>query len=158
MIWDRLSGLPNLWLANGYRRERTVDGPVLIVERPKALDQAVARDVAAHGALGPAELRFLRGVLELSQSEFAARLGSDIQAVARWEKGRARLPGPAETLIRAMVLIALGRGKAGMRLIASGGDASRPSRRRPSRAVYKLIGGTWRRAEGHAASGIKRAA
>ncbi|TWP31691.1 helix-turn-helix domain-containing protein, partial [Xylella fastidiosa subsp. fastidiosa] len=49
------------------------------------------------------EIRFMRKELELSQPEFAARLGTNVQTVAAWEEGRAALPDAADKMIRVLI-------------------------------------------------------
>jgi transcriptional regulator with XRE-family HTH domain len=46
------------------------------------------------------EIRFLRHELEMSQALLAKLLQVTEQTVHRWEKGKAGIPKPAETLIR----------------------------------------------------------
>ena len=50
------------------------------------------------------ELWFLRQELGLSQAQLARLIRQDVQAVARWEKGRSRLPGAADRLVRLLYL------------------------------------------------------
>ncbi|WP_225622008.1 helix-turn-helix domain-containing protein [Xylella fastidiosa] len=45
----------------------------------------------------------MRKELELSQPEFAARLGTNVQTVAAWEEGRAALPDAADKMIRVLI-------------------------------------------------------
>jgi transcriptional regulator with XRE-family HTH domain len=54
--------------------------------------------------ISPKEIRFLRGLMDKTQSELATMLRVDDQTVARWEKGKARLPGPADLALRALFL------------------------------------------------------
>lgn len=49
------------------------------------------------------ELRFLRKELCLTQAKVAKRMGVDVQAVARWEKGKAKNP-LADRFIRTLYL------------------------------------------------------
>jgi len=42
--------------------------------------------------------------MDLTQAELGAKLGVNVQSVARWEKGLCEMPGTAEKLLRAVFL------------------------------------------------------
>ncbi|WP_262363537.1 helix-turn-helix domain-containing protein [Xylella fastidiosa] len=70
--------------------------------------QSLHRSLSLALALKPAtlsgaEIRFMRKELELSQPEFAARLGTTTQTLAAWEEGRAVLPDAADKTIRVLI-------------------------------------------------------
>jgi len=48
---------------------------------------------------GSAEIAALRGRLELTQAEFAARFGLGLDALRQWEQGRRAPDGAAKTLL-----------------------------------------------------------
>lgn len=97
------SGLKNVWLVNGYRVKRTPYGEGVAIDNLEGLHRAIAREIVRRpGRLTGPEFRFLRLALELSQETLARYAGADVQAVARWEKGKARVPGPADRLLRAL--------------------------------------------------------
>ena len=54
------------------------------------------------------EVRFLRTEMLLSQSSLARLLQLDEQTVARWEKGRTNIPGPADGTLRLLYLEHIG--------------------------------------------------
>lgn len=96
-------GLRNVWLVNGYREETTPYGRAVAIENVDGLHRAIGRTIVRRpGRMTGAEFRFLRKELELSQEVLARYLGSDVQALARWEKGRARVPGPADRFLRGL--------------------------------------------------------
>ena len=96
------SGLRNVWLANGYKLRETPYGKGVAIENLDGLHRAIARQIVRlPRPLGGAEFRFLRKQLELSQAGLAGYLGCNPQALARWEKGKSRIPKPAERLLRA---------------------------------------------------------
>ena len=95
------SGLPNVFLADGYH-ESSFDGRVaysysdlvgLYVEIAKSIALSTHEMTAA-------EFRFLRKRLELSQSEVGNIIGKTSQAVAKWEKEKAQIPKADSTLLR----------------------------------------------------------
>lgn len=103
------SGLPDVWLLNGFHREETPDGPAVRIEDADGLHNALARAIAtAKKPFAPAELRFLRKLLGLSQAAVARLLGITDQTVARWEKGETAMDAAAERLVRFVVLEHLG--------------------------------------------------
>ena len=103
------SGLPDVWLLNGFQREETSHGPAVRIEDADGLHLTLARAlVTAKKPLAPVELRFLRKLLALSQANVARLIGSSDQTVARWEKGETSIDPAAERLIRFIVLEHLG--------------------------------------------------
>jgi DNA-binding transcriptional regulator YiaG len=103
------SGLPDVWLVNGFQREDTPDGPAVRIEDVDGLHRELARAIVAdRRAFKPAELRYLRRFLSLSQANVAALLGISEQTVARWEKGETSIDPSGERLIRFIVTEALG--------------------------------------------------
>jgi DNA-binding transcriptional regulator YiaG len=99
------SGLDNVWLFGGFSLE-VVDGEeFLFVDDQEELHKAIALGIVRNGSrITGRELRFLRHELNLTQWDLARLLESDPQAVARWEKGKSRIPGPADRLIRFLYL------------------------------------------------------
>jgi putative transcriptional regulator len=99
----RECGLDDVWLVDGYARARGPYGATLAVENVEALHEAIAADIVESPAkLTGDTFRFLRKRLVLSQVELGRLIGADVQAVARWEKGRSAVPGAADRLLRAL--------------------------------------------------------
>jgi DNA-binding transcriptional regulator YiaG len=99
------SGLPNVWLLNGFTIEETPYGRGVRIEDADALHKALARAIAtAKSAFTGAELRYLRKHLQLSQVGLARMLGCTDQTVARWEKEETTMDPSAERLVRMLVL------------------------------------------------------
>jgi DNA-binding transcriptional regulator YiaG len=98
-------GLDNVYLLNGFTRE-TVDGEEYVsIEDMEGLWKAIGLHlVTTRKALAPKEIRFLRQQMDLTQAELGARLRVADQTVARWEKDRCDLPGPADMMLRALFL------------------------------------------------------
>ncbi|MDI3308524.1 MAG: helix-turn-helix domain-containing protein [Acetobacteraceae bacterium] len=99
------SGLPNVWLLNGFTIEETPYGRGVRIEDADGLHRELARSiVTAKQAIAPAELRFLRKLMGQSQPMLAKWIGISDQTVARWEKGITEIDPAAERLVRLLVL------------------------------------------------------
>lgn len=96
-----LSGLDNVWLANGYTFKQTPYGEAVAIENADELDSIISIGlIQQQDALTAAEFRFLRQQMGMSQSDIGAFIGVDYQTVARWEKQESSLPKHADSLIR----------------------------------------------------------
>lgn len=100
------SGLPNVHLVNvtAYRcshcDEQAVDIPNM-----DGLHRVIARDIAIQAArLQPAEIRYLRSTLDLTEEQLAGVLAVETPEVREWEEGKARAGLAQERLLRALVL------------------------------------------------------
>ena len=89
-------GLDNIWLVSGYRVENLGEyGQSVVVENVEELEKTIARHlVDQERPLTGQEFRYLRVMLDLSQTAMGRRLGKDYQTVARWEAAE-RKPGAA---------------------------------------------------------------
>jgi DNA-binding XRE family transcriptional regulator len=84
--------------------EATLEGPVL-----EAAERSLARLVVrGSGPLKPKEVRFLRGLMGLSQGELGERLGVHRVSVARWETETAPVGALESFAIRTMMAWHLG--------------------------------------------------
>jgi DNA-binding transcriptional regulator YiaG len=100
MYHYRECGLPNVYLVNGYRKIATPYGRGVSIEDVEDLHMAIAHALVEESpSLGGAEVRFVRKLLELTQTQLAALLGVEDQSVRRWEK-LARVPKQADHGIR----------------------------------------------------------
>ena len=98
-----LSGLRNIWLANGYKLHKTPHGRGVAFDNIEGLHREIGRWLCAYRPrLTGAEFRFLRQELELSQAALATLLGNDAQSVALWEKSKVKVPAWADRLMRAL--------------------------------------------------------
>lgn len=106
MIHDTLSGLPNVWLANGYRRHATKWGEGTSIDDMDGLAVAIALELCmSRHRLGGAAVRYLRKQLGMTQDELGSEFGCSGQAVAKWEKGEtADVPVASARLLRLLVL------------------------------------------------------
>lgn len=100
------SGLEGVFLHNGYEITELDGERYVSVVETEALHRAIGEHiVATHKELAPQEVRFLRNVMHMTQSELGRWIGQSSQQVARWEKGRSQIPGPADRLLRVIFLM-----------------------------------------------------
>ncbi len=98
-------GLDYVYLVDGFEVTRTAHGPVVEVANAGKLDRAIALAVVRQQKrLTGQEVRFLRGLLDMTQAELGAALGKDAQTVARWEKGKTEIPATEDIAIRQIYL------------------------------------------------------
>lgn len=101
----RECGLDNIWIRGGFSLEIIGGEECLRVEDREELHEAIAASIVHRGdRITGRELRFLRHELRLTQGDLARLLETDVQSVARWEKGKTKAPGPADRLIRFLYL------------------------------------------------------
>jgi putative transcriptional regulator len=98
-------GLNYVYLVDGFEVLETAYGRVVQVANAGKLDRAIALAVVRRQSrLTGQEVRFLRGLLDMTQAEFGATLGKDAQTVARWEKGKTEVPPTEDIAIRQIYL------------------------------------------------------
>jgi DNA-binding transcriptional regulator YiaG len=96
-------GLRNVWLVNGFEIRETPYGESVAIENVLGLHRAIGEWlINSSGRLSGPEFRFLRKEQELSQRSLGDVLGADEQSVARWEKGRQRVPKWADHFVRGL--------------------------------------------------------
>jgi DNA-binding transcriptional regulator YiaG len=100
MYHYRESGLPNVYLLNGYREIETPYGPGVSIEDVEGLHMVISHALVEEkpSLTGP-EVRFIRKFLQLTQIQLAELLGVEDQSVRRWEK-LAHVPKQADHGIR----------------------------------------------------------
>ncbi len=93
-------GLQNVWLANGYRVQKTPYGEAVAIDDLEGLTKTICMTLTKKPSkLTGAEFRYLRNGLMLSQPSLGQMLGVSGQAVALWEKS-GRVPKMADAMIR----------------------------------------------------------
>jgi DNA-binding transcriptional regulator YiaG len=98
-------GLDHIYLMNGFSIERVDGEDYVSIENVDGLWKAIGLNlVTEKKILSPKEIRFLRGLMGMTQSELAKLLRVDDQTVARWEKKKSKLPGPADLGLRMLFL------------------------------------------------------
>ncbi|WP_416423398.1 transcriptional regulator [Pseudomonas sp. App30] len=98
------SGLPNVWLSNGYVLKQTSYGEALGITDVQGLHDTIGKALAEKPApLTGAEFRFLRKELGLSQERLGDIVGLTSQAVAIWEK-TGKIPTVSDRYLRGLYL------------------------------------------------------
>lgn len=93
-------GLPNVYLSNGYTFSETPYGETVSIDDLDGLHATIGMSLVNNSeTLNGDEVRFLRHELDLSQRMLADMLGVQDQTVARWEKGKVAITGPAQKLL-----------------------------------------------------------
>ncbi|MDF1732961.1 MAG: hypothetical protein P1U49_15760 [Minwuia sp.] len=97
-----MCGLDYVYLRNGFQFEETPYGSGVSIEKADSLDQSIAYSVITSPArLRGQEVRFLRVLMDQSQSRLALSLGIKRITVARWEGAPSTpIPGPADRALR----------------------------------------------------------
>jgi DNA-binding transcriptional regulator YiaG len=94
-------GLDKVYLADGYEFVETPAGMTVRIKDIDGLHEAIGRTLACEKKnLSGKEIKFLRHEMLMSQAVLAKLLEVGEQTVHRWEKGKAEIPKPAETLVR----------------------------------------------------------
>lgn len=98
-------GLDDVYLVNGYTERETPYGKGVSVDNVDGLHNAIAKHICCNKPLmNGKEFRFLRKLMDMTQSEISILLGCDAQTVARWEKGETDIKGPADKIIRLLTI------------------------------------------------------
>ena len=101
-------GLDSVWLENGYTIEANPNyGDLISFQNVRGLHDAIGRWLIGQPrTLTGAEFRFLRTELDMSQRCVGDVLGVTEQAVAKWEKARAKpvVNKTAERFLRVIYL------------------------------------------------------
>jgi DNA-binding XRE family transcriptional regulator len=138
MLQLETTGLPNVFLEDGFEHRETSEGRALIVHDIPGLFAAIGEALARKPDLSGAEVRFLRKRLELSQAELAGYLQSSAQTVSLWERGKVRIPGSPSMLLRILYLERM-RGEPSAWRLAENADA-----RASARLVFRQTVEGWR--------------
>ncbi|MGZ3218574.1 helix-turn-helix domain-containing protein [Paracoccus sp. T5] len=99
------SGLANVYI-EGLVPFKDDDGDEVIhIPAINELHHAIAQGIVCHDkGMSPAELRFLRTEMGLTQTELAQMVHRDKQAVGRWERGEFPMDGVIETVVRRLAI------------------------------------------------------
>lgn len=96
-------GLDGIYLKNGYTRTDSPSGTGIAIHDIDGLHKAIAWELINKAApLAPAEFRFLRLEMDLSQRVLGKWMDKSDQIIAKWEKGTQAIPVLADKAIRDM--------------------------------------------------------
>jgi len=99
-------GLQGIFLYNGYEIARHAGEEFVSVVDTEGLHRAICLEIVQNSKeLAPDEIRFLRKTMHLTQSELGHAMGQSSQQIARWEKAKSGITGPADRLLRAIFLL-----------------------------------------------------
>ncbi len=95
-------GLDYVYLVNGFSIEETPYGPGVAIEKADQLHDLIARTIiTSPHALRGQEVRFLRSMLDVSQTGLGDLLGKSRASIARWEAAEHEpIPGEADRFLR----------------------------------------------------------
>lgn len=136
-------GLDDVFLASGYEIERTPYGEGVRIKNLDSLHVQIGLHLVKYRkSLSGREIRFLRHQMDLTQSELARFFGCNVQQVARYEKEKSRLTGPADRILR--ILFEEHVNKTGsIREILSSLDEMDDSQ---DQMIFEDVDGEWRHA------------
>src|SRR6185295_12294799 len=82
-------GLDNIYLVNGFAITQTNDDEEIFIHDIHGLHIAISKIlIFKKGLLQGSEIKFLRTMLDLSQSKLAALIGCRYQQILLWEKNK----------------------------------------------------------------------
>lgn len=99
-------GLDKVYLENGFEVLPDGEGGFgVAIHNVTKLHSAIAHDIVNQGSkMTGDEFRFLRTLMDCSQSSIAQLMHTDAQSVARWEKGKNYNP-VADTMLRTLYML-----------------------------------------------------
>jgi DNA-binding transcriptional regulator YiaG len=98
-------GLDYVYLLDGFEIFETAYGSAVQVANASKLDRAIALAIVRHqNRLTGQEVRFLRGLLDMTQEVLGRAIGKDARTIARWEKGKTELPTTEDIALRQIYL------------------------------------------------------
>ena len=98
-------GLNYIYLLDGYQILNSARGRIIRVTNAGKLDRAIALAIVRRQKqLTGQEVRFLRGLLDMTQEALGRTLGVDAKTVATWERGKTKLPSTEDIAIRQIYL------------------------------------------------------
>ena len=112
-------GLDYVYLANGYTVHHTPHGDGVSITDARALHARIALDLIAQPRpLQGQDVRYLRGMMRLSQEGLAKVLRQQRGSVARWEAEPTKdLPGAADSALRMFYALKAGGHDIAMKVV-----------------------------------------
>lgn len=97
------SGLPNIYLINGFTVEFEDGEEYTSIDDANGLHQVIALAITqSRCAISHEAFRFLRVELNLSQKALGKVFGVDEQTIARYEKAQTKIPRTTDAALRAL--------------------------------------------------------
>lgn len=95
-------GLANIFLINGFEITKTSDDDEeLFIHDIHGLHKAISESlIFKKGLLKGSEIKYIRGMLDLSQNKLAALIGCRYQQILLWEKNKNKLSKSADRLLK----------------------------------------------------------
>lgn len=96
------SGLDNIYLTNGFEITHLDDGDEeIFIHDLSGLHKAIGLSlIYKHGLLRGKEIKFIRSMLDFSQTSLGKVLGCDYQTILLWEKDKHVISKSADHLLR----------------------------------------------------------
>ena len=96
------AGLENVWLANGFERQSTPYGDVVIIHDVSGLTRAICKAIIRQPVpLTGIQFRYIRQAMLMSQASLGKSMGHTDQTIAGWEKS-GKIPKYADTPLRVL--------------------------------------------------------
>ena len=143
----RACGLDDVYLVNGFTITESEGDEVISVENIEELHEAIAvKLITSPAKLKPAEFRFLRNNMDLTQAELGERLGVDVQMIGRYERGDNSIPPPVDQLLRFHYVLHLLPKDEREELLEEVVEAAKEHRTMPGApACFRLSNDEWKR-------------
>lgn len=94
-------GLDNIYLVNGFKITKHGDDEEIFIHDMHGLHKAISMIlIFKKGPLEGNEIKFIRTMLDLSQTRLAGLLGCGYQQILLWEKNKNKISKPADRLLR----------------------------------------------------------
>ena len=139
------SGLPNVWLVNGYTEHETPYGKGVSITDLEGLHRVIGQALLGKPRLTGAEIRFLRKELGCSQKALAEIIGSSEQTVSLWERERGQMSPAADRILRLFYAEHVAGNVQVRKFMEQRAEAERERRPRARRLTLEK-GRTWREA------------
>ena len=94
-------GLDNIYLVNGFKITKTADGTGIFISNIEGLHKVICMIlISKKDPLKGKEIKFIRTMLDLSQTRLAHLLGCRYQQILLWEKNKNKISTPSDRLLR----------------------------------------------------------
>ena len=99
------SGLSNIYLKNGFTVEQIDGEEYTSIDDMNGLHRAIGQAVVdSRKPLTNEEFKFLRIEMNISQKMLGTRFGVDEQTIARYEKGKTKIPRTTDAALRTLYM------------------------------------------------------